>query len=74
MRERRARDDDVAPWREHGWVLLEGLVPAEGIDAAVEDLYLSLPFSLPNPSTRRRPGASRRVSGPDSQQFESKLR
>ncbi|HVA02875.1 MAG TPA: hypothetical protein VMU64_03930 [Acidimicrobiales bacterium] len=43
MGARRARDDEVARWREHGWVLLEGLVPTQEIDAAVDDLYLQFP-------------------------------
>lgn len=31
-------DDDVATWRENGWVLVEGLVPTAEIDAAAADL------------------------------------
>ena len=73
IRERRARDDDVAPWREHGWVLLEGLVPAEGIDAAGDDLYLSMPFpgllsATPEPGRQDnagRPGADSGLNEPD---------
>jgi hypothetical protein len=33
----------VTTWREEGWVLLEGLVPTEEIDAAAEDLALLFP-------------------------------
>ncbi len=58
---RRARDDEVARWREHGWVLLEGLVPAEEIDAAVGDLYALFPTAQeyhadPEGETERRLG------------------
>jgi len=38
-----ARDDEVARWRENGWVLLDALVGAEEIDAAVADLALVFP-------------------------------
>jgi hypothetical protein len=41
--ERRARDDEVARWRAHGWVLLEGFVPTYEIDAVTHDLYLQFP-------------------------------
>jgi len=40
---RLARDDEVATWREDGWVLLEGLIAADEIDAAVADLELVFP-------------------------------
>ena len=33
-----ARDEDVAAWLEDGWVLLDGLVGTDEIDAAVADL------------------------------------
>jgi len=35
---RRATDAEVTTWREDGWVLLEGLVGSEEIDALAEDL------------------------------------
>jgi hypothetical protein len=35
---RRATDAEVTTWREDGWVLLEGLVSTEEIDALAEDL------------------------------------
>ncbi|MDQ1519950.1 MAG: hypothetical protein QOI55_1023 [Actinomycetota bacterium] len=38
MTARLARDDEVATWRRDGWVLLEGLVGTEEIDAATVDL------------------------------------
>jgi len=40
---RTATDDEVATWRNEGWVLLEGLVGAEEIDAAAEDLSRLFP-------------------------------
>ena len=40
---RRARADEVTAWRDEGWVLLEGLVGADEIDAAVADLTLVFP-------------------------------
>ena len=61
MGARRARDDEVARWREHGWVLLEGLVPVEEIDAAAADLYVLFPTAEeyhadPEGETERRLG------------------
>ncbi len=58
---RRARDDEVARWREHGWVLLEGLVPVEEIDAATGDLHALFPTAEeyhadPEGETERRLG------------------
>lgn len=38
-----AREEDVATWHDHGWVLLDGLVSTEDIDAAVPDLRLVFP-------------------------------
>jgi hypothetical protein len=43
MPTRRARDDEVERWREHGWVLIEGLVGTDEIDAALEDLHQIFP-------------------------------
>ena len=37
------RDDQVATWHEEGWVLLEGLVPTDDIDAAPADLREMFP-------------------------------
>src|ERR1700722_9773839 len=61
MEPRRARDDEVVRWREHGWVLLEGLVPVEEIDAAADDLYELFPraeqyHADPEGETERRLG------------------
>jgi len=61
MGPRRARDDEVTAWSEHGWVLLEGLVPVKEIDAAVEDLHLLFPrpeeyHADPEGETERRLG------------------
>jgi hypothetical protein len=43
---RRARDDEVDAWREHGWVLVDGLIGTDEIDAAAEDL----PDLFPTPA------------------------
>ena len=45
MTTRRASDDDVAAWHDDGWVLIEGLVPTDTIDAAVADLREIFPTS-----------------------------
>jgi hypothetical protein len=61
MGARRARDDEVARWQEHGWVLLEGLVPVEEIEAAAKDLFELFPHAEeyhadPEGETERRLG------------------
>ncbi|MSO78945.1 MAG: hypothetical protein EXQ79_04995 [Acidimicrobiia bacterium] len=38
MSSRLARDDEVAAWCDEGWVLLDGLIGADEIDAAAGDL------------------------------------
>jgi hypothetical protein len=38
MSARRAWDDEVARWRDDGWVLIDGLIGADEIDAATADL------------------------------------
>ena len=43
MTGRLARDDEVAAWQRDGWVLLDGLVGTDVIDAAVEELWQRLP-------------------------------
>jgi hypothetical protein len=40
---RLARDDEVTTWREQGWVLIDGLVPTDVIDAAAADLRETYP-------------------------------
>jgi hypothetical protein len=40
---RLATDAEVSTWREHGWVLLEGLVGTDEIDAAADDLRQVFP-------------------------------
>jgi len=40
---RRATDAEIETWRNEGWVLVEGLVGPEEIDAALEDLALVFP-------------------------------
>jgi len=36
-------EQQVDQWREHGWVLLPGLVPADEVDAALDDLWKIFP-------------------------------
>jgi hypothetical protein len=43
MSGRLASDEEVGAWREHGWVLLEGLVGTDDIDAVRDDLRLVFP-------------------------------
>ena len=40
---RLARDDEVDTWQEHGWVVVEGLVGTDEIDAAAVDLDKMFP-------------------------------
>ena len=68
---RLASDDEVAAWRQDGWVLLEDLVAADEIDAAAADLKYVFPlpekfhadperYRPPGPHGRRpAPGLSR---------------
>jgi hypothetical protein len=58
---RRATDQEVERWQEHGWVLLEGLVGTDEIDAALGDLYKVFPTAEqyhadPEGETARRLG------------------
>lgn len=43
MSARLARDDEVATWRDDGWIALQGLVSADEIDAARGDLFEVFP-------------------------------
>jgi hypothetical protein len=61
MAGRTARDDEVAAWREDGWVLLDGLIDPDEIDRAAADLQYVFPepekfFS--DPAKYRPPGRS----------------
>ncbi|HEY3832025.1 MAG TPA: phytanoyl-CoA dioxygenase family protein [Acidimicrobiia bacterium] len=38
-----ARDDEVATWRDQGWILLDGLISTDEIDATHADLALLFP-------------------------------
>jgi hypothetical protein len=38
-----ASDDQVATWRDDGWVLLDGIVTTDEIDAALDDLWQVFP-------------------------------
>lgn len=58
---RTATDDEVATWQRRGWVLLEGLVGTDEIDAATDDLLCSFPSAEeyhadPRGVTERRKG------------------
>ena len=80
MTSRLATDDEVETWKEHGWVLLEGLVDTGDIDAAAEDLHRAFPtadeyHADPDGATRRwlgtrkaipRRSSSGRLKVPDS--------
>ena len=54
-----ARDEEVAAWQEDGWVLLDGLVDTEEIDAAITDLRYVFPSPEKfhaDPESHRPPG------------------
>ena len=62
-RVRQATDDEVKRWQEDGWVLLEGLVGTDEIDAALEDLHIVFPTAEqyhadPEGETLRRSGSA----------------
>ncbi len=38
-----ADDDDIATWHDDGWVLVDGLVPSDEVDAAAVDLWEMFP-------------------------------
>jgi hypothetical protein len=40
---RLATDDEVASWRDDGWVLIDGLVGRDDIEAALEDVFRVFP-------------------------------
>jgi hypothetical protein len=61
MKARFATDTEVSTWRTDGWVLLEGLVSTDEVDAASEDLRRVFPsceeyHSDPEGVTERRKG------------------
>lgn len=64
MEGRIARDGEVAAWKQDGWVVLEGLVSTDDIDAAVPDLRYAFPdpetFHA-DPEASRPPGRSNAV-------------
>ena len=45
MTSRRATETEVDTWRRDGWVLLDGLVGTEDVDAAADDLAQAFPTS-----------------------------
>ncbi|MGH9017510.1 MAG: hypothetical protein ACRDY1_07155 [Acidimicrobiales bacterium] len=69
MPARPATDDEVRRWQEHGWVLLDGLVGTEEIDAAADDLFGLFPTAEqyhadPEGETARRLGHPPEPTGP----------
>ena len=65
MTSRRATDAEVAIWRDHGWVLIEGLLGTEEIDALADDLEEIFPaadelHADPEGVTERRLGQPRK--------------
>jgi hypothetical protein len=61
MGSRIATDVEVQTWKDEGWILLEGLVGADEVDAALDDLRLLFPgpeeyFADPEGVTERRRG------------------
>ena len=63
MSSRLAAEAEVDTWREHGWVLLDGLVATEDVDAARDDLHQLFPSAEeyhadPEGVTRRWKGSS----------------
>jgi hypothetical protein len=61
MGARRATDEEVERWRHHGWVLIEGLIGTDEIDAAQDDLHEVFPTAEqyhadPEGETARRLG------------------
>ncbi|MCU1456559.1 MAG: hypothetical protein JWL73_651, partial [Actinomycetia bacterium] len=56
---RLARDDEVAKWHQEGWVVLDGLVATDVIDAAMVDVWNVFPKPdkfHENPAKYIRPG------------------
>jgi hypothetical protein len=43
MSSRLARNDEIGTWNDDGWVLLDGLVGTDEIDAAAADLLELFP-------------------------------
>ncbi len=69
MAPRRATDAEVDTWKEHGWVLLEGLVGTEEVDGAADDLRRLFPtaeeYHADPEATLRKWGRARRRSEAD---------
>ncbi len=62
MSSRLASDAEISTWSDEGWVLLEGLIGTEEIDAASDDIRLLFPsveeyYSDPDGVTLRRRGS-----------------
>jgi hypothetical protein len=61
MSGRLAREQEVAAWREDGWILLDGLIDVDEIDTAVDDLKYVFPAPekfFSDPAKYRPPGRS----------------
>ena len=61
MTSRRATDEEVDTWRDEGWVLLDGIVGSDEIDAVLDDLSVTFPTNQtyrrdPEGETERRLG------------------
>jgi hypothetical protein len=61
MPSRHATEAEVDTWRKDGWVLLDGLVGTDEIDAALDDLWVTYPSNAeyrddPDGETERRRG------------------
>ena len=61
MVSRRATDDEVDTWQSEGWVLLDGIVGSDEIDAVLDDVYEMFPTNEgyhedPEGETERRKG------------------
>lgn len=69
MASRRATDEEVDTWRTEGWVLLDGIVGSEEIDAVQDDLYQTFPTNEdyhkdPDGETERRKGKPAKLVEP----------
>ena len=65
MGARIARDDEVAAWREDGWVLLDGLIDPGTIDAAAADLA----YLFPDPEKFHADPVRHRPAGRDTEEL-----
>ena len=73
---RLASDDEVTTWQEDGWVLLEGLVGTDEIDAATAELGTTFPDAggVPRRSRRREARVARSSSCSDPRSSSGRAR